>query len=190
MNLLNHAKKTRSVRRFIEDARIPKEMIEGFINVARFAPNAANLQILRFSAVTGIEECSKIFPSTKWAGYIKDWDGPAEGERPSGYVVIHAPQDEKAYTRIDIGIAAGYIVLAAEEAGVGSCIITSFDPSAVIETIGTPREYKPALLIALGNPSEKAVLEEADGNIEYWRDESGVHHVPKRPLKDILFEME
>ena len=26
----------------------------------------------------------------------------------------------------------------------------------------------------------------ADGSVKYWRDAQGVHHVPKRPLEDLL----
>ncbi len=188
MNLSEHAKKTRSIRRFIEDARISKEVIEGLVDVARFAPNGANLQTLRFSIVVEKEECSEIFPSTKWAGYIEDWDGPAEGERPAAYIVIQITEEEKPYTRIDAGIAAGYIVLAASELGIGSCMIMSFDPVTVDKAIGAHEGYKPVLLIALGIPAEKIVLEETDGDIKYWRDNKGIHHVPKLPLKKIIFE--
>jgi len=32
------------------------------------------------------------------------------------------------------------------------------------------------------------VIETADssGNMKYWQDSEGVHHVPKRPLKEII----
>jgi len=190
MGLLQHAKQTRSVRRFRENERLSRKTVENFVDTSRFAPNGANLQRLRFSIVTDKEKCEGIFPSTKWAGYLEDWDGPAEGERPSGYIVIHIPREEKPYTRIDAGIAAGYIVLAAEEAGVGSCMIMSFDPDTVKIVVGTPEGYKPVLVIALGYPAETVVLEESDGNVKYWRDSSGVHHVPKLPLEDILYEQE
>jgi len=66
----------------------------------------------------------------------------------------------------------------------------SFDPDTVKIVVGTPEGYKPVLVIALGYPAETVVLEESDGNVKYWRDSSGVHHVPKLPLEDILYEQE
>ena len=43
-------------------------------------------------------------------------------------------------------------------------------------------------LIALGIPAEEVVVETAEGNnIKYWRDEKGIHHVPKRPLDELIF---
>jgi hypothetical protein len=47
------------------------------------------------------------------------------------------------------------------------------------------------LVVALGNPCETVVLEDAkDSNdIDYWRDIAGIHHVPKRPLSELLVEL-
>lgn len=188
MKIHELAQKTRSVRRFRNDIRIPEEQILALIDTARYAPNAANLQLLRFSIVTSDEKRKKIFPAIKWAGYLEDWDGPEEGERPAAYIVIHNPAEETRYMLVDAGIAAAYIVLAAREAGYGSCMIMSFDAGIITKAVGSPEDYNPLIVIALGVPDEEIVLEESEGSIRYWRDEQGRHHVPKLCLDEILTE--
>ena len=79
---------TRSYRRFYQEHRIPLESLRDFIDIARLTASAANLQPLRFLLYNEPEDCERIFPTLGWASYLKDWDGPAEGERPSAYIVI------------------------------------------------------------------------------------------------------
>jgi hypothetical protein len=56
------------------------------------------------------------------------------------------------------------------------------------ELLKIPAALDILLVIALGRPRETVVLEEVgpEGSIKYWRDEQGVHHVPKRRLEDII----
>ena len=51
-----------------------------------------------------------------------------------------------------------------------------------------PERYQILLVLALGKPKEKVVLEEMgpEDSHEYWRDADDVHHVPKRRLDDII----
>ena len=51
-----------------------------------------------------------------------------------------------------------------------------------------PDHLKIRLVVALGKAAERVVLDELkpDGDIRYWRDEEGDHHVPKRTLAEII----
>lgn len=180
------AEANRSVRRYRENERITEQQLLTFIDAARLAPCGANLQLLRFTPVTERKHCSHIFPALKWAGYLENWNGPEEGERPPAYIIIHAPIEERRHIPVDSGIAAAYIVLAARESGYGSCMIMSFDENLIEEAAGTPEEYHPFLVIALGMPGEETILEEADGDIKYYRDAKDRHHVPKLALYKIV----
>ena len=54
--------------------------------------------------------------------------------------------------------------------------------------LGIPENLEPLLVLALGFQKEVRRVETvgADGSVKYWRDARGVHHVPKRPLEDLL----
>jgi len=80
-------KRSRSYRRFYEDKKIDREELEYLIDCARLTPSAQNLQPLKYIIVTDKEK-DKVFPYCKWAAYLKEWNGPEEGERPSAYIVV------------------------------------------------------------------------------------------------------
>ena len=89
---------------------------------------------------------------------------------------------------IDAGIAAQTIQLAAYTRDLGCCIFLSFDPHKIREALGIPENLEPLLVLALGFQKEARCVETvgADGSVKYWRDAQGVHHVPKRPLEELL----
>ncbi|MBM4404294.1 MAG: nitroreductase, partial [Candidatus Cloacimonetes bacterium] len=51
-----------------------------------------------------------------------------------------------------------------------------------------PEELDILLVVALGKPAEKVMIDEVSDpdDMEYWRDEDDVHHVPKRSLDDLI----
>ena len=59
---------------------------------------------------------------------------------------------------------------------------------ALQEALKLPEQFEILLVLALGTPAEEVVIEPLpeDGSIRYWRDDKGVHHVPKRDLKDLI----
>lgn len=184
-------KKTRSYRRFYEDERISIDTLKELVDFGRLSASARNAQPLRYILVADEERKSKIFPLLKWAGYLRDWDGPKVGERPSAYIIVlwdKTITNSKELITCDLGIASQSILLGASEKGLGGCMIWAFNRNKAIELLNIDERYEPLLVIALGKPKETVVLEEVEegGSIEYWRDETEIHHVPKRRLEDIL----
>ena len=84
------------------------------------------------------------------------------------------------------------MMLTAVEEGFGGCIIGSVQREKLRDTLGIPENYKIIQVLALGKPAEEVVIDEVKtggpdkGDIKYWRDEKGVHHVPKRSLEDLI----
>jgi len=79
-------------------------------------------------------------------------------------------------------------MLGAVEKGLGGCIIAAVQRTKLSKLLKIPQHFEILLVLALGKPKEKVVLETVgpDGDIKYWRDEDQVHHVPKRKLDDII----
>ncbi len=176
MTFMEMAERTRSYRRFQEDRDIPREDLLSMVGAAGLAPCASNLQRLRFSIITEPAERDTLFGSIGWAGHLKDWNGPEEGERPVAYIVIHAPEDEKSFTGIDVGIAASYIVLEAADLGAGSCMLLSF-PGSQRRRLPRLRGIPPAG-DRPGLPRREGYPGEELPETQYWRDREGIHHVP------------
>lgn len=188
MNFSELVLKNRSYRRFDQNARIPQELLAELVGLARISPSPANLQALKFWLVSEEEECEQIFQNLKFGGYFKDWGGPIEGERPSAYIIILGDREIKPIFEIDAGIAAQTMLLGAAEKGFGGCMVKAFKRESLLELLGLNENLEIVLVIALGKPAEAVVIEDFDEGkgIEYYRDEDGVHHVPKRSLDELI----
>lgn len=180
--------KNRSFRRFHEDERIGEDTLRELIDLARLSSSGANLQPLNYMISSDADLNARIFPTLAWAGYLKDWAGPEEGERPAAYIIVLLDTGISRNAGCDHGIACQNITLGAAERGIGACLIGSVDRMQLSGVLSLPHKYEILLVIALGKPKEQVVLETVgpDGSIRYWRDEDGTHHVPKRPLDEII----
>ena len=182
-------RKSRTYRRFDEKHAISPETLRSLIECARLTPSGGNMQTLRFFGTCSPEWNQKVYATLSWAGYLPEWGGPTAGERPSAYVVICNDSTLKKVTpEIDVGIAAQTIVLAATSGGLGGCMFGSVKREKLREILSLAAGIEISLVVALGKPVEKVVLEVASpgGSIKYYRDPDGTHHVPKRALSEIL----
>ncbi len=181
-------RKNRSYRRFHEEEPLDESTLIRLVNYGRLSPSAANKQPLKYHISWEKDLNERIFPTLAWAGYLKDWPGPEPGERPTGYITILLDREISASAGCDHGIAAQSILLGAVEMGLGGCMIGSIERAALAQVLGLPDRYEILLVLALGKPKETVVIEEVgpDGDIKYYRDADGVHHVPKRRLEDVI----
>jgi len=91
---------------------------------------------------------------------------------------------------LDAGIAAQNIMLGATEKGLAGCIIALIQKEKLREALDIPQRYEILLVLAIGKPREKVVLEPLgpDGDTKYYRDADETHHVPKRALNEIILD--
>ena len=180
--------KNRSYRRFDQEVAIERETLRELVDLARLSASAANLQPLRYILSCDQKKNALIFPQLAWARYLKDWPGPGEGERPSAYIIIMRDTEVTPAFDCDCGIAAQSILLGATERGLGGCMIGSINKEELRKVLEIPSRYEILLVLSLGKPRETVVIDTLGpaGDIKYWRDSKGIHHVPKRSLDDII----
>lgn len=176
---------SRSYRSFDESVKVNEETLKYFVSCARLAPSAANKQPLKYFLSCDEKTNALIQVRTRWAAKLPAWKLPPEGHRPTAFIVITVDQTVSEKADRDVGIAAQTILLAAASKGLGGCMIGAFDP-AVASDLNLDARYVPALIVALGKPDEQVIIEDADGSVDYYRDENGIHHVPKRPLNELI----
>ncbi|MFC2138016.1 nitroreductase family protein [Bacteroidota bacterium] len=180
--------KNRSYRRFYEDYIIIIETIKELIGLARLTPSAKNLQPLKYILSVDRDINNLIFRNLYWAGYLKNWPGPKQGERPTAYIIILGDKNLTDNYFCDPGIVAQTILLGAVEKKLGGCIFGSINHKGLRKDLEISDEFNILYVIALGKPKEKVVIKELgeNGDIKYWRDENQTHYVPKRSLDEII----
>lgn len=186
--LKNLIAQNRSYRRFHQEVPITQEQLREWVGLARLSASGANRQPLKFMLSETPEQNARIFPCLRWAGYLPDWGGPVEGERPAAYIVILGDTQISANAGVDPGIAAQSILLGAVEQGFGGCMLGAIDREALRAVLALPAHLEILLVLALGRPGEQVVVDPVgeDGDIRYWRDAEDVHHVPKRALETLI----
>ena len=182
-------KQNRSYRSFDGSVEITRETLLDLVDCARFTPSSINMQPFKYYLSYKPETNDIIYPLTAWARLLPGFEGPAEGHRPTAYIIVCTDTTIGPETRFrtDVGIVSQTIMLAAAEKGFGGCMIGNYNPAKVSAALNLPENLVPSLVLALGKPDEKIIMTELEqgGNSRYYRDENGQHYVPKRKLEDI-----
>ena len=188
MNFNDLASKNRSYRRFDQSFLIERTTLVELIEFARLAASGGNDQPLKFFLCNEQNLNNEIFSTLSWAGHLKNWPGPEEGERPSAYIIVLLDHQIANNYFCDDGIAMQNILLGAVERGLGGCIIQSFNKFRLSALLRLADYLEIIDVVALGKPVEKVVITDVgkDGDTRYYRDEQGVHYVPKRSVEELI----
>lgn len=178
----------RTIRKF-SDKKIPESLISDYINLARLSPSAANLQPLKYASVTNGDAVCEILKHVKWAGYLKGEYNPKEDETPQAFIaILNDKEVSSPYSQFDAGAAIMAINTAAEEDGVGCCIIGSVNREEVMKIIDLNEDFELLYLIALGYKKESPVyVDMKNDDVKYYLDGKTLN-VPKRKLSDVLIK--
>lgn len=182
--------KNRSYRRFDQKLRITGQDLTDLVGLTRYCASGRNIQPLKYVGVICPEMCAKVFETLSWAGYLTDWPGPEEGERPAAYLIQLLDTRIAEHCLCDDGIQAQTILLGAAEKGWGGCLIKAFKNETLRQILALQEEQKILYVLALGKPKERVVIDDMKaGDYKYWREADGTHHVPKRSVQELIVEI-
>ena len=152
MSFLELAKSRFSVRSYC-DRPIEPEVLDAILEAGRVAPTACNNQPQRVYVVKSpevrarlTEVCRYTFDAPVVLVIACDTAREWKNKRVPGYGSGEA----------DASIVATHMMLAAWEAGIGSCWVGAFSPDRVAETLGLPANERVCALMPMGYPAEDA----------------------------------
>lgn len=184
--------KSRSYRIFDESYKLKRKDLVELIELARFSPCGKNGQYLRFIPIYKEDILNKIYPYLTWAAYLKDWNGPMEGERPTGIILIVSKEGTLTDPLLscDMGVASQTIMLGAVEKNLGGCMIRALNRKRIAQILNLSENYIIHIALAIGKPAQEVIIEDIneDEDIKYWMEKNKTHHVPKIVLNDLIMD--
>lgn len=169
MDFLELAGKRQSCRSYTSTP-VEKEKILKILEAARLSPSACNSQPWKFFAVTNPEKCSQVALALQEDGLNK-----FAGKCPAFLVVIEqtalliakgGSKPNQKWAQFDLGIATMSACLAAEEQGLGTCIMGSFNSERIKQILCIEEEHPVAIVIALGYPASSELRNKKRKSLE------------------------
>jgi nitroreductase len=152
MSFLDLARRRYSVRSYQPDP-VPDELLALVLEAARVAPTAANRQPFRVIVIHTAAREAELRRI-----YDRDWFVSAPlilcVVAVRGEAWTRSMYDGRSHADVDAAIIMDHMVLAAADAGLGTCWIAAFDPAAAREVLGVPAEGEPMLFTPLGYPAD------------------------------------
>ena len=152
MKVLDVIQKRRSVRKYKEDP-IPEKALMRVLEAARLAPSGKNFQPWKFIIVKDKALKEKLAQAS--AGQFFMAEAPI--------IIVGCGFPDNCYAgmgrymkswSVDVTIALEHLILQAQEEGLGTCWIGSFEEEEVKAILNIPENVKVLALTPLGYPDE------------------------------------
>lgn len=150
MDLKDVILKRRSIRRYTDEEVFTDILLE-ISKIAINAPSASNMKAWKLVIVNEKEKIEK----------IKRFS-PGMGFTPPALIVVGIDKEKaikkagpiaiKEFIYYDAAIVSYNICLLALEYGLGSCILASFNRTAIGKFVNFPEEIYPVLMVSVGYP--------------------------------------
>ncbi len=153
MSILEAIQKRQSIRKYLEDP-IPEQALLRVLEAARLAPSGKNLQPWKFIVVKDKALREELARAS--AGQFFMARAPL--------IIVACGFPDNCYARmgrymkswpVDVAIALEHLILQAQEEGLGTCWIGSFEEQEVKSILKIPEEVKVLALTPLGFPAER-----------------------------------
>ncbi len=140
-----------SVRKF-KNEHLPKEITDEIISASHKAPTGCNFQPQRILVLNTDEAVNKLKECTK-----------CHFDAPTAMLVCHNKDEswKRVYdgalsSPVDAVIVTSFLMLAAQNLGVGTCWVMHFNPTAMREKFNIPENIEPTALLVMGYPADDA----------------------------------
>jgi nitroreductase len=154
MEILPEIARRRSIRSYHPEA-LDRKVLDRIVEAGRRAPSAKNRQAWRFIVVTDQERRNKLQDASFGQDYVGQ--APAVLALCTTNIDYKMPNDQYSHP-VDIGIAAGFMMIQAEHEGLGSCPVTTFREADVKALLSVPYKMRVVMLLTIGNPAESPEL--------------------------------
>lgn len=152
MKVLDVIQKRRSVRKYKEDP-IPEKAFMRVLEAARLAPSGKNFQPWKFIIVKDKALKEKLAQASAGQFFMAEAPIIIVGCGFPDNCYAHMGRYMKSWS-VDVTIALEHLMLQAQEEGLGTCWIGSFEEEEVKAILNIPENVKVLALTPLGYPDE------------------------------------
>lgn len=174
----------RSIRKF-QNRAVDKAALLRLVELARLYACGGNRQPLRFGIVTTPAKTAALTAQLRWAMYLPGYTVRPE-DAPAAYLVLLCDETVCRSCGYETGAASTAIFLAAEEMGLSTCALGSFQDEALRGLLGLPEALRPELVIAVGYGEQESRAVRYEATAQYRQETDGTFCVPKRSVSEVL----